>query len=224
MYELWRKGALDFSALLLEVYGQMGMSEAECVFYLLLAKALQTNAYSWKPSDLANDMSLEEGGVAALFMDGLEKGFIEISQKSDDMGRRFEEYSLASLFGRIETAWKQKNRKSTASAREELFKLLEMDFGLLSPKDIETAYMWLDDDGFDPEIIKLALVEMKSNQITSIKYVDKILLEWKKKNVRTVDEAKRQMIDFRNRKAHQTAPQASATANPDDYYNWMDDI
>ena len=224
MHELWQQGALDFGGILLEVYRSLGLDETEYVFFVLLAKTLKTDPHGWNLSDLAGHMSLEESGVSVLFMNGLNRGFIEVSQNIDELGRRFEEYSLLPLFGKIEGAWKQKNRKSSATAREELFKLLEMDFGLLSPKDIETAYMWLDDDGFDPEVIKLALVEMKSNQISSIKYVDKILLEWKKKNIRTVEEAKRQMIDFRNRKAHQTPVPNTPTANPDDYYDWMSEV
>jgi len=225
MYELWKKGALDFGALLLEVYQELGLGEAEYVFFVLLARALKGNPQSWKLADLAANMSIEESGVAALFMEAIGKGFVEVSQKSDEEGRRFEEYSLLPLFGKMDVAWKQKQRKSNENSRQELFKVLEQDFGLLSSKDIETAYMWLDDDGFDPEVIKLAVVEMKSQNITSIKYVDKILLEWKRKNVRTVEEAKRQMIDFRNRKAHLApVPATTTTVNPDDYYDWMSDI
>lgn len=224
MYELWKKGLLDFGTLFLETYSQLGLNELEYVFFVLVAKALKTNPKVLKVDDLASHMSIEESGVATLLMEAIGKGFIEVDEKADEQGLRDMEYSLQPLFGKIETIWKQKQRKSTEDRRQELFKLLEQDFGLLSTKDIETAYMWLDDDGFDPEIIKLALVEMKSQQITSIKYVDKILLEWKRKGVGTVEEAKRQMIDFRNRKAYQAPVPATSGANPEDYYNWMDEI
>jgi DNA replication protein len=174
--------------------------------------------------DLVGHMSIGEAEIGGLFMNGLSQGLVEVTQKMDEAGRRFEEYSINPLFAKMEAALKQKNRPTQASAREQLFQLMEQDFGLLSPKDIETAHMWLDDDGFDVEIVKLALMEMKSKQITSIKYVDRILLDWKKKNVRTVEEAKRQMIEFRNRSATQATPPSGPKADPDDYYDWMGEI
>ncbi|MCL1948340.1 MAG: DnaD domain protein [Turicibacter sp.] len=224
MFELWKADALDFSAILLETYKDLGLTETEYVFFVMLAKMLKTNPTGWNVADLAQYLTIGESGVAGLLMNGLGQGFIEVTQKADGAGRRFEEYSLIPLFGKVETAFRQKNRKGAAGSKEELFNLLERDFGLLSPKDIETAHMWLDDDGFDPEIIKLALMEMKSNQITSIKYVDKILLDWKKKNVTTVEGAKRQMIEFRNRRAESTIPQDGPKADPNDYYDWMGEI
>ncbi len=47
------------------------------------------------------------------------------------------------------------------------------------------------EDKFDAELIKLAIQELNAYQIKSIRYIDKILLEWKKKNITTVEEAKR---------------------------------
>ena len=74
------------------------------------------------------------------------------------------------------------------------------------------------------DLIKLAIQEMNSYQIKSIRYIDKILLEWKKKNITTIEEAKRQLIAFRQRK--QTAATTSAQApvvDPNFYYDWMNE-
>ena len=84
--------------------------------------------------------------------------------------------------------------------------------------------MWMTEDNFDPELIKLAIYEVNANQIKSIRYIDKILLEWKKKNITTVEEAKRQLIQFRQRKQSPMATNNEApVVDPNFYYDWMNE-
>ena len=67
----------------------------------------------------------------------------------------------------------------------EIFTLFEQEFGrLLSPMECETITMWLDDDGHTVEIIKAALKEAVLAQKLSLRYIDRILFEWKKKRVK----------------------------------------
>ena len=147
-----------------------------------------------------------------------------MSSKTDEFGKRFEEYSLSPLFTRIEKHLKQKKNQSKSTQREEIFTLLEQEFGILSPLDIETIHMWMTEDNFDPELIKLAIYEVNANQIKSIRYIDKILLEWKKKNITTVEEAKRQLIQFRQRKQSPMATNNEApVVDPNFYYDWMNE-
>ena len=54
--------------------------------------------------------------------------------------------------------------------------------------------------------------------------MNRLNIEWKKKNITTVEEAKRQLIAFRQRK--QTAATTSAQApvvDPNFYYDWMNE-
>ena len=168
-------------------------------------------------------MTLEASEASLLFIQLVERKFIQVSAKTDNAGKRYEEYSLIPLFGLIEKQLKQQKTTSSTSAREEVFTLLEQQLGILSPIDIETIHMWLTDDQFDPELIKLATYEMTANQVKSIRYIDKILLDWKHKNIITVEEAKRQLINFRQRKTVTNKPSQKEAPVVDSsaYYDWM---
>ena len=50
------------------------------------------------------------------------------------------------------------------------------------------------------EILKLAVQEASTSGQFVIKYIDKILYNWSKANVRTVEDAKKYITNFRNRK------------------------
>lgn len=224
MYELWKKKLLDFNTLLLTIYKEIGLNEQEFVFISLLAHLIQTQPGSWMFSDISKLMTLDDGSCSLLFIGLVERKYILVSSKTDELGKRFEDYSLLPLFNRIETHLKQKKNESKSTQREEIFSLIEQEFGILSPLDIETIHMWMTEDNFDPELIKLAIYEVNANQIKSIRYIDKILLEWKKKNITTIDEAKRQLIQFRQRKpSTMTATQSAPTVDPTYYYDWMNE-
>ena len=80
---------------------------------------------------------------------------------------------------------------------ENIFEIIEKEFGrLLSPLEIEMIRSW----DYPIEILKLAVQEASTSGQFVIKYIDKILYNWSKANVRTVEDAKRYIANFRNRK------------------------
>ena len=79
----------------------------------------------------------------------------------------------------------------------EIFKLFEQEFGrFLSPMECESISMWLDDDGHSVEIIRAALKEAVLAEKMSLRYIDRILFEWKKKNVKTLSMLKDMRKNF----------------------------
>ena len=63
--------------------------------------------------------------------------------------------------------------------------------------ECESISMWLDDDGHSVEIIRAALKEAVLAQKISLRYIDRIFFEWKKKNVKTLADVERQTKKFR---------------------------
>ncbi len=75
---------------------------------------------------------------------------------------------------------------------KQLFQIVEQSFGRpLSPYEIETLNQWIDVDHHDLSVIQAALDEALSQNKLSFKYIDRILLNWKKNNVKTVDDSKK---------------------------------
>ena len=224
VYGLWKDNLLDFNTLLLTTYKELGLNEQEYVLLVLLARLLKTNPSGWTFSDISTHMTIDEANCSVLFINLVERQYITVSSKMDERGKRFEEYSIAPLFEKIETLLRQQKTQATSTQREEIFSMIEQEFGILSPLDIETIHLWMTEDNFDPELIKLAIREMNSYQIKSIRYIDKILQDWKKKNIKTVEEAKRQLIAFRQRKqSSMTTETQTVSVDPNFYYDWMNE-
>ena len=77
-----------------------------------------------------------------------------------------------------------------------IFEEIESNFGrTLSPYEIEEINNWE-----DTELTRYAIKKAVLNNKFSIQYISKILYQWKKKNIRTVQEAQREEEEFQNKK------------------------
>src|SRR5699024_11453865 len=89
--------------------------------------------------------------------------------------------------------WKKLYTEEKQEENEEgtIFILFEQEFGRpLSPFEIETISVWLDEDKMKPSLIKAALREAVLMSKLNFKYIDRILREWKRKDIRSVEQAR----------------------------------
>ncbi len=105
----------------------------------------------------------------------------------------------------------EKNDKR--NVRQEIFSNIEKEFGrTLSPIELETISQWFDIDNYDPDIIMLALKEAVLNQVRNLKYMDRILGNWEKQNLKTVQ----QIEDYSNkRNNHKLSNDENGYSGPD---------
>lgn len=77
-----------------------------------------------------------------------------------------------------------------------VYEYTEGQFGrTLAPAEIELIKSW----DYSEEIIKLAVDETVLNQVNSIKYTDKILYEWDKQGLKTVNDIKSKLKQRREK-------------------------
>src|SRR5699024_3755453 len=96
-----------------------------------------------------------------------------------------EAYNLNSLWEKLYADEKESENEGT------VFILFEQEFGRpLSPFEIETINAWLDVDVIKPELIKAGLREAVLMGKLNFKYIDRILREWQRKGIRTVEQAR----------------------------------
>jgi len=80
-----------------------------------------------------------------------------------------------------------------------LFALFEQEFGrLLTPTEYEIMNAWLDEDRYPEELIRFALKESVFAGKRHFNYIDRILLEWSRNRVTSVDEARSHTQKFRS--------------------------
>ncbi len=91
------------------------------------------------------------------------------------------------------------NPNKITSETETLAKFIEKEFGyFLSGSHIETIKNWQND--FSEELIKHAVTIAVLNNKKSFGYVNGILLDWQRNNIKTLEEVKRAEEEFRKSK------------------------
>ncbi|OOP68849.1 DNA replication protein DnaD, partial [Heyndrickxia oleronia] len=91
----------------------------------------------------------------------------------------------------------------------------------LSPLECETLAMWLDQDHQDPSVIKAALREAVISGKLNFRYIDRILFEWKKNGIKTIEQAKDYGNKFRQQRKKTTLVQKSDSKTIP-FYNWLE--
>ncbi|WP_243734950.1 DnaD domain protein [Paenibacillus turpanensis] len=82
----------------------------------------------------------------------------------------------------------------------DVFTMFEKEFGRpLSPMECETIVKWIDFDRYAEPLIAAALKEAVFAGKLRFNYIDRILLEWSRNQVRTVEQAKEYTQRFRAR-------------------------
>ena len=89
--------------------------------------------------------------------------------------------------------------------------------------ECESITMWLDDDGHSVEIIRAALKEAVLAEKLSLRYIDRILFEWKKKNVKTLAQVENQAKKFRTVGIRPAEQEKIATVKRVPFYNWLEE-
>ncbi len=80
----------------------------------------------------------------------------------------------------------------------QIFEIIEKEFGrTISPLEIEMIRTW----NYPIDILKLAVMEASTAGQFVMKYIDRIIYNWKKANVQTLNDAKRYIEQFNNKKS-----------------------
>ena len=94
-----------------------------------------------------------------------------------------------------------KNNLNNSKESEDLniFSIIEKEFGrVLSPIEYEIIKAWRENNNSD-ELILQALKEAIFNGVTNLRYIDRILSEWQKKGIKTVDDIEKNKKEFRKK-------------------------
>ncbi|MGT9145705.1 DnaD domain protein [Enterococcus faecalis] len=81
-----------------------------------------------------------------------------------------------------------------------IYAAVEQNFGRpLSPIEMEMIKQWQTEDGYPDDLIQLALKEAVLNQAFSLKYMDRILLSWERKGIKTKNQAIKKISEYNMR-------------------------
>lgn len=200
-------------------YQKFRINEQEVMLLIHIHRFLQANIDFPTPAELAEYLTINEDECSYLLRNLIQKGFIYIEQ-TENNGQISEKYSLDPLWEKLyiepeHSAAKDEMNEGT------IFVLFEQEFGRpLSPFEIESINAWLDVDHFKPTLIKAALRESVLMGKLNFTYIDRILRNWLKKGIHTVEQARESSRNFRK---PQEKNQVKNTKKMNAlYYNWLE--
>ncbi|THB60662.1 DnaD domain protein [Vagococcus silagei] len=219
------KGQTSLSNLVLDYYKKIGMTDAELLVYLQLLKYQQKGNAFPELSKLAKNLAYPLEQVFPLIESLIAKKIIKIETVTNKEGQAEDWYNLNVIYETLsiyleQVAKKKKTQESEATVAD-LFKSFESEFGrALSPVQYEEIQKWLNEDQYSPEIIQLALREAVLNQAYSFTYIDRILLDWERKNLKSKQDVQRYQKVRQNKKNEVEETEEVLPHIP--LYNWLD--
>jgi DNA replication protein len=223
-----QEGTITIPAVLLSEYRNLNLNEYELVLLLNIHSFLEKGKEFPTPEELSARMTISVLDCNEMLRRLVQRGFIQIIDGYSTEGIIYEKYSLIPLWERLVDQFllKQKSESDVNKEAEEtdLYTCFEKEFGRpLSPFECESLGMWMDDDHHDPIIIKAALRESVMSGKLNFRYIDRILFEWKKNGIKTIEQAKNHGRKFRQKQvqSRNTSEEAQNT-NAVPFYNWLE--
>jgi DNA replication protein len=217
MIRFFREGSVAIPRLLLTNYKTLGLNETEFMLLLHIHSFVEQGISFPTPDEIAARMTISPEVCMQQLRKLVQKGFITIEERIENHIRS-ERYSLDPLWEKlIRTVFQ--GQKQDEQHEEQLYTVFEHEFGRpLSPMECETLAMWMDQDEHDPTIIKAALREAVLSGKLNFRYIDRILFEWKKNGIKTIEQAQQHAKKFRKNQGKQDEPYKPTVP----IYNWLE--
>lgn len=194
--ELLKQSTGTFPLLLLHHYKDLKLTDSE---FVLLVELLNTDL-EFNPKKMSQDLKMDLNDVLEEMNGLVDKGILKIEVRKV-RNLRSEYINLDDLYEKL--AFFIVNEDETSDS-ENIFDIFEREFGrTLSPMEYEIIQSWCGGE-FSQELIVLALKEATYNGANNLRYIDKILYEWKKKGIKTKEDVEKQKSEFHKKKELQT--------------------
>ncbi|MFA1820741.1 DnaD domain-containing protein [Virgibacillus oceani] len=207
---------ISVPARLLTSYTSLGLNEKDVMVILQIQRFMQEKNDFPTPYELAESLTVDETECANILRKLIQKNILTIEQRENEERKISEAYSMAPLLKKLYT-----DKPAKENVEGTIFILFEQEFGRpLSPFEIETINAWLDEDKLAPSLIKAGLRESVLMGKLNFKYIDRILRDWKKKGIQSVNDARNESKKFHS--AQKSTQQYAAKRDTSFYYNWLE--
>lgn len=190
------KSPLVIPRVLLMNYSKLKLDEKSLVvlIYLMNEKSLAFN-----PKKIGDDLNIKLPEVLQI-IDGLcTNDIISIELKKVNEVRE-EFINLEQLYTKLAYFIINEEEVVESVKSSNIYDIFEQEFGrTLSPIEYELINGWLEAD-FKEDIIIMALKEAVFNGVSNLRYIDKILYEWKKKGLNSKEAVENNRLQFQQKK------------------------
>ena len=178
---------------LLKYYTKLNITEEELIILICIIKKGDKIVYD--PGLFTEEIGMKPYKAMQILNDLSEKAILEIKVENNPSGKKEEYIYLDLLYNKLFNIIIDKNHEATINT--DLFTLFETELGrTISPMEVEIIKEWLH-DGNSEELIKEALKEAIYNNARNLKYIDRILFNWRTKGIKTKKDILEEKKNYR---------------------------
>ncbi|AYM03329.1 DnaD domain-containing protein [Levilactobacillus yiduensis] len=202
-------GQTSVANYLLDHFREVGMTTDQLLVFFQLRRYMDRGTQLPNADEIAAHLGWDKQKVYQLLHELITNKLMTITTVTDSQGQKQDAYDFRLLTEKLSQLAVQETHqaaKATVSNdRSAVFNQIETEFGRpLSPLEMESITQWLDQDHYRPELIQLALKEAVLSQAYSLKYMDRILLSWERKNLKTAAQVQREKERQEPRRTNQS--------------------
>ena len=194
--ELLKEKTITVPRILFQSYREFKLTEQEFVFIIYL---WNENDKLFNPKKIGEDLGYSLNEVLEIVNNIASKDCLEIKVVKN--GSKVEEHiSFEELYKKLAFFIVNGKPVQEEAKKTNVYDAFEQEFGrTLSSMEYEIIGGWLDGE-FTEEVVLLALKEAVYNGVFNLRYIDKILYEWKKKGIHSKEDIEREKKSFMERK------------------------
>ncbi|WP_185956094.1 DnaD domain protein [Melghirimyces algeriensis] len=205
LVDVMQQGSTAFPVMLFTEYKRLGLNEGQMMLLLHIMVFRDKEGVLFPTvHQLEERMSVSADQIIQWIQTLVRKGYLSIEETVEEGGIRSERYSIVPLLQELAASYLERDSDEsvtrTETSQENLFQLFEREFCRpLSPMEYEMLTKWLDEDKHPEDLIIAALREAVFCGKLSCRYIDRILLEWKRNRIHTPEEATEFSKKFRQK-------------------------
>ena len=195
MIDLIKNNNMNIPRILLMNYKNFKIGEKELIILIYL---INENNKIFDPKSISDNLKYSLTEVLELIGNLSSNDLISIDVMKNN-GIMEEIISFENLYKKL-AYLVVNNNEEVKEVRTNIYDLFEKEFGrTLSPIEYELINGWLEAN-FSEELITCALKEAVFNGVSNLRYIDKILYEWKKTCIENKECIEKEKTEFKNKK------------------------
>lgn len=216
--DVFKTGNIVVPIYFLKQYKKFNLTMEEFIFLMYLYHLGDKSLFN--PSRYQEDLNLDSSKVMGYISVLSDKKLIQVEVVKNEKDLMEEVVLLDGFYRKLSLLMVEEGNQKSATYQSNIFETIEKEFGrTLSPIEYEIIKAWLDND-IDEDLIKEAIKEATFNGVSNLRYIDKILYEWGKLNIKTVKDVE----NHRKKRAQHREEEADSNIDLDIVdWDWFDD-
>jgi len=183
---------------LFNYYLRLGITSDELIILIFIIDKGDKIVYN--PEEIALSLGMDKFKVMELLNNLNEKKIISIIVEKNKDGKREDYISLDLLYKKIMGNIINNKEEEKTLDNSDIYSIFEKEFGrTISPMECQIIKGWIDDK-FSHELIMEGLKEAVYNGANSLRYIEKILYDWRKKGYKNKEDVINGKIKYKESK------------------------